>query len=377
MRRPNANLHILHCFRSPVGGLFRHVYDLAKAQAAAGHRLAITCDSETGDALTDKRLTELQKICALGIFRFPINRYPHYSDLKAIRKVRQIAHQVGATIIHGHGAKGGLLARFAKPVWTSPGSPVRIFYTPHGGALHYEPGSLKGSLFLSVEKKLQTLTDGLIFECDFSYRTYQEKIGPPKCATRVVHNGLNPEEFKPLSPISEATDFVFVGELRYLKGVDVFIDALSALNRQCPVTATIVGSGPDENSFRALVKTRELTSRITFHPVCPINQALRFGRCLVVPSRREAFPYVVLEAIAAKRPLIIANVGGIPEIVGTESPLLFPPENVGCLANKMKSFICGPEKFETTLNYLHADIKKDLNIKTMHDNIYNFYTNNL
>ena len=371
------NLRILHCFRSPVGGLFRHVYDLAKAQAAAGHRLAIVCDSDSGDDLTDKRLMELQNICEFGVGRLPIYQHPHQSDLKAILQVRRIARDVGADIIHGHGAKGGLLARLAKPVWSPSRPHTRVFYTPHGGVLHFESYSLKGKLFLNVEKKLQRLTDGLIFESHYSFRTYLEKVGPPKCATRVIHNGLDPAEFVPLSPIPEATDFVFVGEMRHLKGVDLLIEALSMLNQKRPVTATIIGSGPDTDAFKALVRSKELTSQITFRPACPIHQALRFGHCLVVPSRREAFPYVVLEAIAAKRPIIVANVGGIPEIVGYESPLLVPPENANRLANKMKSFISGPQKFYTLMNHLFADIQEDLSINNMSSCVQSFYTSNM
>ena len=46
-----TSLRIVHCFRAPVGGVFRHVRDLAVAQAAAGHQVGFICDSTTGGAL--------------------------------------------------------------------------------------------------------------------------------------------------------------------------------------------------------------------------------------------------------------------------------------------------------------------------------------
>ncbi|MCC6203462.1 MAG: glycosyltransferase family 1 protein, partial [Hyphomicrobiales bacterium] len=47
-------LRIVHCFRSPVGGIFRHVRDLTEAQVAAGHQIGIVCDSTTGGAYEEQ-----------------------------------------------------------------------------------------------------------------------------------------------------------------------------------------------------------------------------------------------------------------------------------------------------------------------------------
>ena len=63
---------------------------------------------------------------------------------------------------------------------------------------------------------------------------------------RVVHNGVTAEEFAEVAPQADATDIVFIGELRMLKGVDVLLDAIAQLAREGrSVTATIVGDGPD------------------------------------------------------------------------------------------------------------------------------------
>jgi hypothetical protein len=51
-----SSLRIVHCFRSPVGGIFRHVRDLAEEHAKAGHQVGILCDSTTGGTYEDQAL---------------------------------------------------------------------------------------------------------------------------------------------------------------------------------------------------------------------------------------------------------------------------------------------------------------------------------
>ena len=76
----------------------------------------------------------------------------------------------------------------------------------------------------------------------------------------------------------------------------------------------------------------------------PARTAFPLGRSLVVPSRAESMPYIVLEAAAAGMPLIATNVGGIPEIVnGTDTPLM-PPGDVEVLERAMQGFLADPQR---------------------------------
>jgi hypothetical protein len=57
-----APLNILHVLRAPVGGLFRHVCDLARGQAARGHRVGVIADLASGGERADAALAELAPI---------------------------------------------------------------------------------------------------------------------------------------------------------------------------------------------------------------------------------------------------------------------------------------------------------------------------
>jgi glycosyltransferase involved in cell wall biosynthesis len=319
-------LNILHVLRTPVGGLFRHVIDVTRGQIARGHKVGLVLDSSTGGGGADAVLREIAPSLALGLTRFPMRRAPGLGDLLALRQVKKRIAAVQADVVHGHGAKGGAYARFAAR------GGLRV-YTPHGGSLHYSHDTLSGRIYLGAERLLLARTDLLICESRYSADMFRAKIGVPNGLVRIVHNGVAPAEFQPVAEAAEATDLLFVGELRLLKGVDVLIDAVARFAAQGRrVTATLVGGGPDSARFQAQVDARGLRDLIRLPGAMPARQAFALGRVLVVPSRAESLPYVVLEAAAAGKPVIATRVGGIAEILGPAAGGLVVPDDAAALA---------------------------------------------
>src|SRR4029078_2790688 len=103
---PMSTLNILHVFRAPVGGLFRHVLDLAREQVARGHRVGLIADSTTGGPRAEETLRELAPSLALGLTRLPMRRHVGPGDAGVLAHVMRRIAQTGADIVHGHGAKG-------------------------------------------------------------------------------------------------------------------------------------------------------------------------------------------------------------------------------------------------------------------------------
>ena len=321
-------LNILHVFRTPVGGLFRHVLDLSRAQAARGHRVGIVADSSTGGARTESQFAEIAPHLALGMTRLPMKRNPNPSDLGALMQVMKIITQSQADVVHGHGAKGGLYGRLAMPRKRA----LRV-YTPHGGSLHYDRDSIAGWLNLTAEQILMLRTDLFLFESAYSADVFRRKIGEPGDRLRVVLNGVAPEEFEPVTLAPDATDLIYIGELRDIKGVDILVDAVGLLHQQGrTVTATLVGHGPDGDKLMAQAERLGVGKAIRILPAMPAREAQALGRIMVMCSRNESLPYVVLEAAASAKPLIATRVGGIPEIYGSLTNTLVPPENPPALA---------------------------------------------
>jgi len=318
---------VLHVLRAPVGGLFRHVRDLIPAQHGLGLKVGVVCDSNAADRLTKERLAALEPYLELGLHLIPMHRSVGLGDATAYRAVRDAALKSRADILHGHGAKGGAYARLASAALRKTGLGVASFYTPHGGSLNFPPSTVKGKVYMALERRLERMTGGVVFESAWSERVYRRQVCEPSCAVRVVPNGLLPGDFEQHKPAGDAVDIVFIGELRHAKGIDLLLEALAAVRLTHDVEALIVGDGPDAAVLKEMAAALGLGGAVTFPGAMPARQAFDRARLLVIPSRWESFPYIVLEAAAAGIPMITTEVGGIPEIVhGTDTKLIMPDD---------------------------------------------------
>lgn len=347
-------MRIVHVVRAPAGGVLRHISDLALEQSALGHEVGVVCDLYANGAIEEDRLRALDAGLALGVTRIPIKRGIGIADLTAGRGVHNAVKALSPDVVHGHGAKGGAFAR-------APGlfgkGPAR-FYSPHGGSLHYARGSAEGRIYFAVERLLERATGSIVFVSEYEAEAYRSKVGPPRCRTRLIYNGLSDGEFEPVPQQADAADVLFVGHMRDLKGVDVLISALAlAHDHGRKVSALLVGAGEDRAGYEARVREIGLAGHIRFADPMPARAAFGLGRLMVVPSRAESLPYIVLEAVAARLPLIASRVGGIPEILGTDAEELVAPGDAEALAGALMRDLSAPEEAERRAALRHEAIR--------------------
>lgn len=138
-----------------------------------------------------------------------------------------------------------------------------------------------------------------------------------------------------------AGDLLFVGRLRIRKGVEVALEAVARLASEGHPTRLLV-AGEGEHRARLEARAAELGldgSRVRFLGRASAGQVrwlLRGAAALVVPSTYEGMPLVVLEAMAAGRPVVASRVSGIPEVVvDGETGWLVPAEDPPALADSL------------------------------------------
>ena len=147
---------------------------------------------------------------------------------------------------------------------------------------------------------------------------------------KIVHCGIDPDEFSQRNGAGRRRSLVFVGRLVTLKGLPVLLEALSSLKERHPdVRLTIVGDGPDRHALEQLVTRLELTEHVEFlgsGTKSDVRDQLARSDVLVLPSFTEGVPIVLMEAMAAQVPVVATHVGGVPELVTNgKNGLLVPP----------------------------------------------------
>ncbi|MGJ5205360.1 glycosyltransferase family 4 protein [Bradyrhizobium sp. HKCCYLR20261] len=366
---PDKPLRILHAVRAPVGGIFRHILDLANGQVDRGHQVGIIADSLTGGERADAALAQIAPRLALGVHRIAIHREPWPTDVVALRHFHRLARSLSPDVLHGHGAKAGAFVRMLP----RRSGTIRI-YTPHGGSLHYPRNTLKGALYGRLERALMNRTDLFLFESIFARDTYERMIGHPQGLVHCVFNGVTAGEFDPVTPADDQTDLAYVGEFRHIKGTDLLIDALAQLHaRGRPLTLTLGGDGEETARLKAQVERLGLTSVVRFIGHVRARDGFSKGRLLVVPSRGDSMPYVVIEAGAAGVPMIAARVGGIPEIFGPNNESLFMPGNATALADAIEAAIADAATVQLRAKALRERVFQHFSQKAMVEGVLDSY----
>jgi glycosyltransferase involved in cell wall biosynthesis len=155
-----------------------------------------------------------------------------------------------------------------------------------------------------------------------------KSLGMPSERTHVLRNGVDPDMFWPIAKVEARRQlgllqsgpwFLGVGNLVREKGLDLLIRAVATIS---PARLLIVGEGPLLAELRALAH-RLAPGRVEFrNNVAQPQLRLMYAACdvLGLPSLREGWPNVLLEAMACGTPVVAAPVGGVPEILQNDAP---------------------------------------------------------
>ena len=201
--------------------------------------------------------------------------------------------------------------------------------------------NLKVKLYHWLDRRMLAAADRVVVMSRLHLERWS-RLGPK---LRVVHNAalpLPPDSRDPLGGAApSARDHArprigVVGRLSPEKGVDLFLHACrELLRRDLTFTATVVGDGPERARLEQLRDSLGLAGQVEFTGATPAMNALYASLdLLVIPSRSEGLPNVLLEAMSADVPVVATRVGAVPEVL--DSPLagvVVPPESPGALAD--------------------------------------------
>jgi glycosyltransferase involved in cell wall biosynthesis len=202
------------------------------------------------------------------------------------------------------------------------------------------------------EARVLDTLDCIVAVCDAVKDDLVEKknVAPGKIS--VIANGVDAAEFdapgdttgirRELGVGEAALVIGAVGRLEYEKGTDLLIRAAALLRPRWPaLRVVLIGSGPHEREIRELAENEGVADIVRF--VGYRDDARRLMHAIDVvamPSRYEAQPYTLLEAMAARKPVAAAAVGGIPATMADgETGLLFPSGDVDALTRALERLL--------------------------------------
>lgn len=221
-------------------------------------------------------------------------------------------------------------------LWLRLVIPFKLVLSVHGDDVR----GIEGPRNVALLRKYAGSYDRLVF-CSSAFRG--EVISPVEPLwrkTTVIANGVDVRgQVQP-----KVDSIICVGHLFPAKGVDILIEAFALIAAEFPgYSLDIIGAGQEADTLKATVLKGGLTERVRFRGPIPRDEVLALvagARVFCLPSRREAFGLVLLEAMAARTPIVAARTGGIPEVVrdGVDA-LLVSPESATELADALRRII--------------------------------------
>ena len=319
-------IRVLLVLEATIGGTRRHLRDLAIGLSDHGLVVHVAYS-----ALRDPdfvRDLDLFRSRGIGLTEIPMRRGPSpIRDLSATIRLRRLIRDFKPGVIHLHSTKAGLVGRLA-----SIGSGALVIYSPHFFAFEME--SRLRPLCRLAERLLAPLTDGLVAVCEKEAEAARN-VGYAEGKVHVVYNGVAPSR---TPPKAKRRGIAFIGRNCRQKGVDVLLDAWLMLREVVPEASLTVMSDLADDMRRAFTDSGAAVR--DFGTAEEATALMADSSILAMPSRWEAFPYLLLEALAGGLAVVASDVGGVGECVrDRENGLLVAPGDARELAMALQELL--------------------------------------
>jgi glycosyltransferase involved in cell wall biosynthesis len=344
------------------------ILNLARGLRAAGHQclLEVFANSPNPNLQLHQRALEE----GFSSYAFPCTGQ---FDPRAIRRIRELAAETGADVIHAHGYKADVYTRLAMldqkvPLvstchnWLDEDLRTRLY----GVVDRYFLRSFPRVVAVSEEVRQRLLEAGVA----------QERL-------RVIPNGIDLRPFtieRVPDPVEWSQDrpaaVGMVARLSAEKGVDLFLRAAAQVaGAIAHVRFVVVGDGPDREELEALIDQLRLRPFVTMlgrRNDMPAQYA-SFD-LLVSSSRKEGLPIAILEGMAAGLPLIATAVGEVPALVRDgETGILLPTGDPGALASAIVDLLRDREKRSRLGSAARQLVEKEYSAERMANEYLDIY----
>jgi glycosyltransferase involved in cell wall biosynthesis len=251
-------------------------------------------------------------------------------------------------ILHSQGARADFFCRLAAKLARFPRHVCTIAMPVEG----FDVPRWKKMIYLFADKATQRFVTRFIVVSDALRKMYVEGRGIEERRVVCIYNGVEPERFSPVHPGTESSGHRAIrhkkisvgcfGRLVWQKGIEYLIRAIpEVVSEVAPVHFLMVGDGPERDRLETMAAEMGIGDCITFtgfmEDVLPLLSRVNV---VVIPSVKEGFPMISLEAMAMAKPIVATQIEGITEqLQHRRSALLVPPKSSNALAKAIVALL--------------------------------------
>jgi glycosyltransferase involved in cell wall biosynthesis len=333
-------VRVAHAIRDlGPGGAQQVLVDLARVAPDAGIEMSVLSLVPTaGFAAADALQRSGVQVVSLGL------RSPW--DPRGAGRMRMALRSLGPDVVHSHLDHADVMTALA----------MRRSSVPQVSTLHFVEDRVAG--LAGLERRLaarvrNARSDRIVAVSDAVRRRYVEWYGGDADQVVTIRNGVaDPAPLGPhdredvrrhLGVTGHTTLAVMVPVMRPAEGHEVLLDAAALITPEVDVTFVLDGDRDlhDDLRTRAAALPPGRVSMPRF--VDDVDRLLAAADLVVHPSGSDSLPTALIQALAASVPSVVANVGGVPEVVGPDAGVLVPPGDPGALADAIIAMVRDPD----------------------------------
>jgi glycosyltransferase involved in cell wall biosynthesis len=327
-------LLVVDQFPKSLGGGERIVLRLAALLPQYGYRVSILT------FLIHPESSVLTTPPPCPVYMLPLRRTYDFTAFRAALELRRFIRQQKIQLVQTFFESSDIWAGFVVKTL----SDVRLVWSRRDmGILRSRKHTISYRLMAGAPDRVFAVSEQVRQHC-----IEVDRIHPARVET--IYNGLDLGNSVKAAKTSGESLITTVGNVRHVKGHDVFIKAAAAVVRRFPqVSFSIAGEVLEPEYFaelQSLVRDLKLSERFHFvGGVANIPEHLSSADIFVLPSRSEGFSNAIIEAMAASLPVVATDVGGNAEAVKDGvSGFVVPPENSAALAEAICRLLDDPSK---------------------------------
>lgn len=342
--------------QSEYGGAQRFLCSLISCLDRSKYEIALAAGgSQNGDFL-------LNQLAKLGVLIKPLKNLkrditPVY-DLKAVFELKRIMQGFKPDTIFLNSSKAGFVGSLAARLVREQ-TPAKIIYRIGGWTFNDPWPRWKRLFFIALEKISAGWKDIIIVNNQNDLKQARRFNLKPRGGVVLIPNGLDvyktdfltkdEARLKLFEKISGYSGRIFQAQViigtianHYpAKGLEYLIEAAEHFKNHDSVIFVIIGDGPERDNLKFKIENLKLGKKVFLLGQLPdAYQYLPAFDIFVLPSLKEGFPWTVLEAMAAKVPVIATAVGALPEIIEDgKNGALVEPGNAAQIAKRLKELL--------------------------------------